>query len=140
MLMVDRVWGVKTKVGASITANDTEIKVNQGAGILFKPADDGHFYLTIRNNNVREVVKVVGRTNDTLTVERGQDGTTPQTFSAGACVEVEWNPSQLCEFVNSCVTGDYHKIKPQTLCVQCGTCLKIDEGGHIVEVNGVKGC
>lgn len=138
--MVNNVWGLHSQLGANITSKDTEIKLRAGSGIQFKAADDGHFYVTLRNKNVREVVKVVGRTGDTLTVERGHDGTTPQTFSTGACVDVEWNPSQLCEFVTQCVTGDSNKIKPQTVCVQCGTCLTLDAGGHVVEVNGVKGC
>lgn len=67
-------------------------------------------YVEVRNGSVREVVKVVGRVGDKLTVERGQDNTVAQSFSTGACVDVEWNPQQLCEYIQQCSTGDAAKI------------------------------
>lgn len=137
---MDRVWGNHTTIQKSITAKDTEMVVAIGTGVDFKHADNGHFYATLRNGNVREVVKVVGRVGDKFTIERGQDGTTPQTFPKGACVDVEWNPSQLCEFVKNCVTGDFAKITAGTVCMTCDTCIEYDDGGHIIRVNGAKTC
>lgn len=140
MLAVDKIYGLHTKLGKNLTPTDKTLTVAMGAGIQFRAADDGHYYLTLRNGNVREVVKVVGRSGDKLTVERGQDNTVAQTFPTGACVDVEWNPSQLCEFVQGCMTGDKHKITAGTVCMTCDTCIEYDEGGHIVKVNGAKKC
>lgn len=140
MLAVDKVYGLHTKIGKGLRATDKELTVAMGAGINFKSADDGYFYVTLRNGNVREVVKVVGRKGDVFTIERGQDNTTAQTFPAGACVDVEWNPTQLCEFVQGCVTGDKHKIPAGTVCMTCDTCIEYDDGGHIIRVNGAKQC
>lgn len=55
-----------------ITAKDTEMVVAIGTGLDFKGADDGYFYATLRNGNVREVVKVVGRIGDKFTVSEGR--------------------------------------------------------------------
>lgn len=140
MLSVESVWGLHTTLARNITKTDTQIQVPMNTGHLFKGADAGHFYMTVRNGTVREVVKVVGRMGDTFTVERGMDNTTPQTFPRGSCLDVEWVPTQLCEFVNNCIKGDRDKIKAGTVCISCDTCLEVDAGGHIVAINGAKEC
>ena len=140
MLTVDKVYGVRTTLGRILTNKDNELTVSLGAGTQFKPADDGYYYITLRSGNLREVVKVTGRKGDTFTVVRGQDNTTAQAFPIGACVDVEWNPMQLCEYVQNCVTGDAHKIAAGTVCFTCDTCFEYDEGGHIIAVNGAKKC
>lgn len=140
MLTVDKVYGNHTKVGKTLGRMDKELTVSMGTGQQFKAGDSGYFYLTLRNGVVREVVKVVGRKGDTFTIERGQDNTHPQTFPLGACVDVEWNPAQLCEFVQNCVKGDADKISAGTVCFTCDTCIDYDAGGHIVAVNGAKKC
>ena len=140
MLSVDKVWGKHSTLGKSVHISDKEMTIAMGNGTDFRAADNGYFYATLRNGNVREVVKVVGRRNDTFTIERGQDGTTPQTFPAGACVDVEWTPTQLCEYVRNCVKGDANKIPAGTVCFTCDTCLEYDAGGHIIGVNGAKQC
>lgn len=138
MLDVTNVWGRKTTATKSIQATDTTIRVANG--LLLEPKAGTHFYATLSNGNTREVVKVTRREGDTLTVERGQDNTTALSFPSGTCIKVEWTPQQLCEFVKQCATGDSHKITAGTVCFTCDTCLEYDEGGHIVQVNGAKGC
>lgn len=140
MLAVDKVYGLHTSLGVDLKASDKNLVVKHGAGLNFRSADAGHFYVTLRHGNVREVVKVVGRTGDTFTIERGQDNTVAQTFPRGACVDVEWNPLQLCEFVQGCVTGDKHKIPAGVVCMTCDTCIEYDDGGHIIKINGAKQC
>lgn len=139
MLTVQHVWGKHTTLRKPL-GSETEMTVALGDGIDFKAADNGHFYATLRNGNTIEFVKVVGRKGDVFTIERGQDGTTAQTFPAGSCVDVEWNPSQLCEFTKQCVTGDSDKIAAGTVCFTCDTCIEYDAGGHIISVNGAKTC
>jgi hypothetical protein len=52
-------------------------------------ASGNYFYVTIidTSNNL-EVVKVTDRSNDTLTVARGQDGTTARSFALGDRIEL----------------------------------------------------
>lgn len=133
------VWGKCTKLAKAITPTDTQITIPVGDGSKFPLNDDEHFYLTLRNGGVKEVVKVVARTGDTLVVERGQDGLSAQGFGKESCACVEWTPTMLCEFVQSCVSG-CTKVKPQTFVVQCGTAIEINECGNIVSVNGSEKC
>lgn len=138
MLVTDS-WGKCTKLSSAITAKDTELKLPIGDGSKFTLNGDNHFYMTIRNGGVREVVKVVARRGDTLTVERGQDNTTARSFGKDACMCVEWNPAQLCEFVKSC-TQSCTNITPQTFVVGCGTAIEINACGNIVNINGSEKC
>jgi hypothetical protein len=110
MLDVTNVWGRKTKTTKSVSAKDTTIRVSNG--MMFDVKDNTHYYATLINGDTREVVKVTRRDGDILTVERGQDNTSAQSFPSGVCVKVEWNPQQLCEFIKQCATGDSHKITP----------------------------
>lgn len=132
-------WGINSKLSTAITPRDTQIKLPLGDGSKFRMADTDHFYLTLRNGGVREVVKVVARHGDTLSVERGQDNTTAQAFGADSCASVEWNPAQLCEFVKGCV-GGCTNITPQTFVVGCGTAIEINECGNIININGSEKC
>lgn len=133
------VWGKCTKLAKAISPTDTEIKLPIGDGSKFKLNGDDHFYLTLKNGGVREVVKVVARNGDTLTVERGQDGLTAQGFGKDSCACVEWTPTMLCEFVQSC-TSRCTKITPQTVVVQCGTAIEVNECGNIVSIDGSEKC
>lgn len=139
MLNVDS-WGRTSKLAESIGTKQTIFKVSAGEGHKFALPDSDHFYLTIYNGNTREVVKVVNVDRDTLTVERGQDNTTPLSFPKDACLVVEWNPQQLCEFVKQCAASDTTKIKPQTVCSADCFCLELDEGGHVINVNRSQSC
>lgn len=133
------VWGKCTKLASAITAKDTQITLPVGEGSKFRINTDEHFYLTLRNGGVMEVVKVVARKGDILTVERAQDNTTAQTFGKDSCACVEWNPQQLCEFVKNCA-GGCTNITPQTFVVGCGTSLTVNECGNIVKINGSEKC
>lgn len=132
-------WGKCTKLASAITATQTQIKLPIGDGSKFRMADTDHFYMTIRNGGVQEVVKVVARSEDTLTVERGQDNTSAHAFGKDACMCVEWNPAQLCEFIKSCA-GGCSNITPQTFVVTCGTAIEVNACGNIVNINGSSKC
>ena len=134
-----KVWGRCTKLAKAITSTDTQITLPVGDGSKFRINDQEHFYLTLRNGGVMEVVKVVARAGDVLTVERAQDNTTAQTFGKGSCACVEWNPQQLCEFVKSCA-GGCTNITPQTFVVTCGTSVTVNECGNITAINGSETC
>lgn len=132
-------YGKCASLATGITPRDTQIRLRPSEGSKFAMRGDDHFYLTLKNGGTREVVKVVARNGDLLTVERAQDNTAAQSFGRGACACVEWNPQQLCEFVKNCTQG-CTGITPQTVVVTCGTALKINECGNIVSVNGSEKC
>jgi hypothetical protein len=77
-------------LSASITNTVTSFSVTSGHGVKF-PAISGadYFYVTLTDiaGNI-EIVKVTGRSTDTFTVVRGQDGTTGLAFSAFDRVEL----------------------------------------------------
>ncbi len=76
-----------TTLASSITASATSIPLAVGTGALFPAvttASGNYFYATLVNssNNI-EIVKVTNRATDTLTVVRGQDGTTANAYIGG---------------------------------------------------------
>jgi hypothetical protein len=77
-------------VGINSTATSVSLAVGEGARFpAASVASGNYFYATILDtSNNLEVVKVTDRTNDTLTVVRGQDGSTARAFSLGDRVEL----------------------------------------------------
>jgi hypothetical protein len=77
---------------AGINSTTTTISVAVGEGPRFPAASvasGNYFYATILDtSNNLEVVKVTDRTNDTLTVVRGQDGSTARSFALGDRIEL----------------------------------------------------
>lgn len=77
-------------LASAISSTSTAIILNAGRGAAFPTlgADD-YFYATLVNSsNLLEIVKVIARTGDTLTVVRGQDGTASRAYSAGDKLEL----------------------------------------------------
>lgn len=134
-------WGNSSTLARSITAQDKLISVALGSGHKFKVPEKNYFYATMRAHGVVEHVKVVASSGDTLTVLRGQDNTVAQPFPAGTCIEIEWNPAQLCEYVAQCSTGlGPTGVVPGTYCMTCDTCFEVNAEGRITSVNGSKAC
>jgi hypothetical protein len=77
-------------LSASITNSQTSFSVTSGHGTKFPPSGGAdYFYVTLASvSGSIEIVKVTGRSTDTFTVVRGQDGTTGLAFSAGDIVEL----------------------------------------------------
>lgn len=76
-------------LAGSINTTATTIVVNSGTGGVYPPLGVGdYFYATLidASNNL-EIVKVIARSGDTLTVVRGQEDTTARTFAAGSKLE-----------------------------------------------------
>jgi hypothetical protein len=110
--------GATSNLGATLLPSDVVVRLTMGQGARFPVPIGTHFYLTVREGNAVERLRVTSRAGDLLAVARGQDGTTPMTFSRGACVSVEWNPAQLCEFVAGCQAVT---ITPGTTACACGS-------------------
>lgn len=77
-------------IASSITASTTTIILAAGTGAEFpSPGANDYFYATLvdSSNNI-EIIKVTARSSDTLTVVRGQDGTSARSYAAGDLLEL----------------------------------------------------
>src|ERR1700761_6400066 len=76
-----------TTLAGPIASTATSLNLAAGPGALFpNPGPGQQFTLTLTsaaNNNQTEITYCTGRTGDTCTVVRGQEGTTPRAFIAG---------------------------------------------------------
>lgn len=87
-------------MGANIGPSDTAILLGAGQGVFFPALTAGNWYyatLVHQATAVIEIVKVTGRTVDTLTVVRGQDGTSATSFTIGSLVELRLTAQTLRE-------------------------------------------
>lgn len=88
-------------LAASINASATTIVLSSGFGAFFPTIAGGNFFygtLFDSSNNL-EIVKVTARSGDTLTVQRGQDGSTAQSFNAGSGFALRLVAANLDNFV-----------------------------------------
>ncbi len=79
-------------LASSINDVELSLTLSSGQGALFpNPTGGDYFYVTIVTNaNDKEIVKVTARSTNTLTIVRGQDGTTARAFTAGDRVELRF--------------------------------------------------
>jgi microcystin-dependent protein len=77
-------------IASSITSSSTTIILAAGQGVEFpSPGATDYFYATLLDSsNNLEIVKVTARSTDTLTVVRGQDGTSARAYTAGDLLEL----------------------------------------------------
>nr|DAK40122.1 MAG TPA: tail fiber protein [Caudoviricetes sp.] len=134
-------WSSHSKLSKPVGITDTELPIRFGEGVRFHVPCEDYFYATIRSHGKYEHVKVLAVKGDVLHVVRGQDNTAAQSWPAESCVEVEWNPAQLCEFSRQCVLGTAPTtVDAGVYCLDCNTCITIGEDGRITAVNGEKSC
>lgn len=72
-------------IASSINSTTTTIVLTSGQGVLFPSlgATDFFYATLIDSSNNLEIVKVTARSTDTMTVVRGQDGTSGRSYTAG---------------------------------------------------------
>lgn len=91
---------VAGQLAANIGPSDAALLLGAGQGLLFPavPAGDW-FYATLVHNvtGAIEIVKVTAKAADSLTIVRGQDGTTPGSFTTGSLVEMRLTAQTLRE-------------------------------------------
>lgn len=135
-------WSARSALAAAVDTNDEALVLEYGTGPRFRLArEEDYFYATIRSAGKFEHVKVLRVAGDTLHIVRGQDSTEAQSWPSGACIEVEWNPAQVCEFTRQCVLGQTPTtVAPGTYCLDCNTCITIGSDGRITAVDGEKKC
>lgn len=80
----------KTTLGAGISSTDTQVTVATGDGGKFPDPGEGDWFpLTlIKEDGTLEVTKATERSGDSITIERGREGTSAKSFSAGDKVEL----------------------------------------------------
>jgi hypothetical protein len=110
----------RTTLRAAITPSSQQLQLASGGGAYFAIGTGNYVYLTVEDGNSVEIMKYTNTgiiVNDTLTVERGQDGTTPKSFPAGACVKVAWNVAQINALVTQTFINlfDTSAIPPNTI-------------------------
>lgn len=88
-------------LAAGITNTATSISVASTQGSLFPTLGAGdYFYATlIDSSNNLEIVKVTARAGDTLTVSRGQEGTTARAYAAGDKLELRPTAQSLLDLI-----------------------------------------
>lgn len=83
---------VVTTLALPISPSASSIVVKTGSGSLFPSPQTGEaFYITLVSlvsPTINEVMLCTGRANNTLTVQRGMDGTTPLAWSANSLVNM----------------------------------------------------
>jgi hypothetical protein len=96
-----------TTLASGIAAGATSLTVATGQGALFPTITGSNFfYVTLANtSNVLEIVKVTARTGDTMTIVRGQDGTTATAYNTGDKVELRPTAAGLAWKVDQDFTG-----------------------------------
>jgi len=92
-------------LAGSHNSSATALTLTTGQGALFPaPSGGDYFYATIvdASNNI-EIVKCTGRTTDTLTVVRGQEGTTAMALSATDKVDLRLTAAGLAVLRDSSI-------------------------------------
>jgi len=118
-------------LASSISTSSTAITVSTGMGTMFPTITAGTFFmatLTDSSNNL-EIVKVTGRTSDTLTVVRAQEGTAARAYAAADKIELRIPASVLTGFMQldgpQTVTG----VKTFSTAPTFSTALAVSSGG-----------
>ena len=92
-----------TTITAPLTSVGTTVTVTAGTGTLFPTLGAGDFFqatLQDTNNNF-ELVKVTARTDDIMTVVRGQDGTLAIPVPTNSRLELRVLASSTQEYLDS---------------------------------------
>jgi len=92
-----------TTTTAPLTSASTTVTVASGTGALFPVLGTGdYFQATLQDTNGNfELVKVTARTDDIMTVVRGQDGTLAIPFPANSRFEIRVTADNLQDYVDS---------------------------------------
>lgn len=89
-------------LAASVATTDTTISLTTGAGAAFPTPSGGNYFMAaLYNASTVEFVKCTGRTGDNLTVVRGQENTTAETFAVGDKVELRLTALTMEQFVQT---------------------------------------
>lgn len=81
----------KSTLASNITNSATSLSVQTGDGAKFpNPSSPDYFWVTLDDGTNIEIVQCTARSTDTLTIVRGQDGTSGTAFNSGTKVALRW--------------------------------------------------
>lgn len=94
---------VSTKLAAPLSAVDTTMSVEGGAGAKFPVLAAGDYTLCVLTgtNGAVEIVKVTAVSGDVLTIERAQENTQNASFAVGTSVQIRFTAGALQEHMNT---------------------------------------
>lgn len=100
-----------SSLAGAIAAGATSLNVAAGEGARFPALGAGDFCMAtivklVGGSEVREIVKVTARAGDTLTIERGQEGTAATTFAANDRIELRLTAGSL--------TSEFQRLEDHT--------------------------
>lgn len=122
-----------SELDLSIGSTDLTVELKAGTGSLFPAITNtgDYFMVTVIDKGTKnfEIMKVVGITGDTLSVQRGQEGTTPSSFAQGSFVENRLTAGSLGSVLNDVIatTTSLGRVK-------VGPGLSITEDGTLSAV------
>lgn len=132
--------GLSAKLVAPLDIASDFIRLSGDVVAAWIPEDGTYYYATITNGTVREHVKVTGYVSGKgLIVQRAQDNTVVGNFPQGSCINVEWNPQQLLDFLAG-RQQTTPQIKPGVYCLGCNTCITLNADGTIKEIQDAISC
>jgi len=88
-------------ITTAISASDVGLAVAAGTGSLFPTLGTGdYFYATlVSSGGTYEVIKVIARVGDTMTIVRAQEGTTAQSFASGSRFELRVTAASITDMI-----------------------------------------
>ncbi len=94
-------------LAAPITASATTLALNPGSGAKFPSLGAGDWFplVVIKVDGTLEIMRCTGRSADTLTVVRAQEGTAAVAFAAGDRVELRLTAAA-CDEIASIQDGE----------------------------------
>jgi len=92
---------ISTTLALPVRPGDTQLVVGSGTGSrLPTPVGNQKVHLTLADVDGNfEIVRLISRVGDTLTVERGVEGTVPRNWAAGSRVELRLTAAMLDNFL-----------------------------------------
>jgi hypothetical protein len=118
-------------LAASISSSATTVTVTTGQGGLFPAISGGNFFyatLTDSSNNL-EIVKVTGRTTDSMTVVRAQEGTTARAYAAADKLELRVTAAVLNNFPQLIADQTFSGANTFSSAPTFSTALAVSSGG-----------
>lgn len=134
--------GNRSSLGRSLGVAAQTLVLAPGGGWFFRVPPGRHTYATLRGAGGLERVKVLSQAGDTISVQRGVDGTAAKMWPAGTCVSIEPSPALLCELWQQCSGGTLAPatVNPGTYCLTGCTCIEVGADGRILSINQQSGC
>lgn len=97
---------VASTLAQDLTAGAGSVTLASGTGARFPTTVSGRYYYAtlISPSGVLEIVKVTARTGDQLTMQRGQENTSPAAFPSGSKIELRITAQSVYDAVDDGVS------------------------------------